>query len=124
MGAVVQGAEDGEIRPLMTMLGRSMRRRCVPGDEAAWGGSLSVSVSLSLSHSTIPFLPALPVPPSPQAAAQGADEGEIRRLMTMLEGEHEEAATPGAQWRTAAVWPEGLDAFEGRMVGMGVMEAD
>ena len=38
MGAVVQGAEDGEIRPLMTMLGRSRRRRCVPGDEAAWGG--------------------------------------------------------------------------------------
>ena len=38
--------------------------------------------------------------------------------------EHEEAATLGARWRTAAVWPEGLDAFEGRMVGMDVMEAD
>ena len=42
----------------------------------------------------------------------------------MLEGEHEETATPGARWRTATVWPEGVDVFEGRMVGMGVMEAD
>ena len=32
----MQGAEEGEIRPLMTMLGRSMRRQCVPGSEAAW----------------------------------------------------------------------------------------
>ena len=44
--------------------------------------------------------------------------------MTMLEGEHEEAATPGLLQRTEAGRTEGLDAFEGRMVGMGVMEAD
>ena len=38
MGAAAQGAEEAEIRPLMTMLGGGMRRRRVPGDEVAWGG--------------------------------------------------------------------------------------
>ena len=37
MGAVAQGVEQGEIRTLTTMLGESMRRRCVPESEAAWG---------------------------------------------------------------------------------------
>ena len=37
MGAALQGAEKGEIRRLTTMLGESMRRRCVPGSEAVWG---------------------------------------------------------------------------------------
>ena len=66
MGAAAQGAEEGEIRPVTTMLGGSMRRRCVPGSEAAWG---------------------------------------VLR-------------------RTEAGLTKGVDAFEGRMVGMGVMEAD
>ena len=47
VGAVVQGVEDGEIRPLMTMLGRSMRRRCVPGDKAAWGGLRRTAAGLT-----------------------------------------------------------------------------
>ena len=38
VGAAAQGAEEGEIRPLTIMLGESMRRRCVPGSEAIWGG--------------------------------------------------------------------------------------
>ena len=37
MGAAAQGAEEGEIRRLTTMLGESTRGRCVPGSEAAWG---------------------------------------------------------------------------------------
>ena len=31
VGATAQGEEEGEIRRLTTMLGESMRRRCVPG---------------------------------------------------------------------------------------------
>ena len=66
VGAVAQGAEEREIRPLTTMLGESMRRRCVLGSEAAWGA--------------------------------------LRRTEAGLTGD--------------------VDAFEGRKVGMGVMEAD
>ena len=47
VGAVAQGAEEGEIRPLMTMLGGGMRRRCVPGDEAAWGGLRRTAAGLT-----------------------------------------------------------------------------
>ena len=36
-GAVVQGAEEGEIRPLMIILAGSLRRKCMPGGEATWG---------------------------------------------------------------------------------------
>ena len=32
-----QGVDEGEIRPLMIMLAGSVRRRCMPGGEAAWG---------------------------------------------------------------------------------------
>ena len=47
MGAAAQGAEEGEIRLLMTMLGGNMRRRCVPGDEAAWGGLRRTAAGLT-----------------------------------------------------------------------------
>ena len=35
-----------------------------------------------------------------------------------------DGATPGALRRTVTVWTEGLNAFEGRIVGIGVMEVD
>ena len=47
MEAAVQGVEEGEIRPLMTMLGGSMRRWCVPGEEAAWGGLRRTAADLT-----------------------------------------------------------------------------
>ena len=47
MGAAAQGAEEGEIRPLTTMPGESMRRRCVPGSEAAWGALRRTEASLT-----------------------------------------------------------------------------
>ena len=47
MGAAAQGAEEGEIRPLTIMLGESMRKRCVPGSEAAWGALRRTEVGLT-----------------------------------------------------------------------------
>ena len=37
MRGAAQGADEGEIRPLMIMLAGSVRRRCMPGGKAAWG---------------------------------------------------------------------------------------
>ena len=47
LGDALQGAEKGEIWPLMTMLGESMRRRCVPGSEAAWGALRRMEAGLT-----------------------------------------------------------------------------
>ena len=52
--------------------------------------------------------------------AQGVEEGGSMRRWRMPRG----GAAPGLLQRTEAGRTEGLDAFKGRMVGMGVMEAD
>ena len=52
--------------------------------------------------------------------AQGVEEGGSMRRWRMPGG----GAAPGLLQRTEAGQTKGLDAFEGRMVGTGVMEAD
>ena len=47
VGAGAQGVEEGEIRPLTTLLVGSTRRQLVLGDEAAWGALRRTAAGLT-----------------------------------------------------------------------------